>query len=385
MIGFETRKRRVVITYPPLRGSKFGGGEHTMLSAAQALEEKGYEISFIFRSLVDFSIFERNLGIKISSPNVFIYKRLKLPRIMKLCQHFVHPLLTPNIDADLFLNMSADSHPLAMPLKALINDKPIIYYFLGPLLDNIWMVRRYLGTIDHSPILYYRKVVSIIASKIFRKIHNNGLFLANSKYTAMSIKKACGLSSEVLYSPVEVNNYLWKEESKKNLIVASGRLIPSKNFERAIQAIRHLSSDVKLIIFGILINESYYNELLKLIERNDLSDRVKIVIGATLDERARILKKASVFLHCCVEGFGKVVVEAMAAGCVPVVPSVGGQAEFTPREFHYSSFEEMVQKVQEALEAPENLRWNLVSRSIEFDRMHYKKRFIEILQDKGLI
>lgn len=375
---------RAVMVHPPLKKHVFGGGEHTLFSAAQALEEVGYSLSFIFSGRVNLEFFERNLEIRVPKATLHIFRGDALPRVLRLTHHLIHPLLTPDIDAEIYVNMSADSHPLAVPPRALLLGKPIVFYFLRPILDKIWVRSEGFRRGKGLKRFYHNSIISLV-HRIFRKVHDRGLFIANSKYSAESIKRACGLSSEVLYSPVEVDRYLWKGEDKERMVVASGRLIPRKRFELAVKAVKRLDPDVRLIIFGILWDVAYYNKLLKLINDEGLLGRVKIVVGAPVDVRAKTLRKASAFVHCSIEGFGKVAVEAMAAGCVPVVLGIGGQAEFTPKEFHYLTFEEMVQRLREALDAPETLRWELVERSKGFSRDRYKERFIELLRDRGLI
>ena len=57
------------------------------------------------------------------------------------------------------------------------------------------------------------------------------------------------------------------------------------------------------------------------------------------------LTRAKVYFHPMIgEHFGMAVVEAMASGLIPVVPNVGGQTEFVPLKYHFSTIEERRQK-----------------------------------------
>jgi glycosyltransferase involved in cell wall biosynthesis len=52
------------------------------------------------------------------------------------------------------------------------------------------------------------------------------------------------------------------------------------------------------------------------------------------------MSKSKVYLYPVAgEPFGIAVVEAMAAGLIPVVPYIGGNSEFVPQRYHYRTLE----------------------------------------------
>jgi len=219
--------------------------------------------------------------------------------------------------------------------------------------------------------------------EVIERVRRNGLFIAICGYTARKVEDACGMRPELLYGAIEAQVYRWHGEEKEEFMVASGRLVPYKRFELAIKAAKRLGR--KLIILGAVRDREYYEALLRMIRAEGVEELVKILTNLPIEERADILKRAKVFLHCSVEGFGKAVAESMAAGCIPVVPREGGQSEYTPREFQYSSFEEMLQRIEEAFTAPATLSRELSEKAMEFDKPQYKSKFIELLREKGLI
>jgi glycosyltransferase involved in cell wall biosynthesis len=53
------------------------------------------------------------------------------------------------------------------------------------------------------------------------------------------------------------------------------------------------------------------------------------------------MSKSKVYLYPVAgEPFRIAVVEAMAAGLIPVVPYIGGNSEFVPQRYHYRTLEE---------------------------------------------
>lgn len=78
-------------------------------------------------------------------------------------------------------------------------------------------------------------------------------------------------------------------------MVSVTRITPYKNLEKAIYAAKALGK--RLVILGPVRDRLYYRKLLELVEREKLGDRVKILTGLSVKERAKVLKQAKVFLH----------------------------------------------------------------------------------------
>ncbi len=85
--------------------------------------------------------------------------------------------------------------------------------------------------------------------------------------------------------------------------------------------------------------------------------------NASWDKIAELYNRAEIFWHCkgygeddpyMMEHFGMTTVEAMGAGCVPVVINKGGQAEIVTEEsgFKWDSPEELVARTEELARDP---------------------------------
>ncbi len=381
VVAHPLNKPRALIAFSALKGRSIGGGQHEALAAAEALKDAGFRVALLCGGEPDFDELSRELGVKNSVDELFLFNPGSFFPYSGFLKRVIHLLYAPNIRPDLWVNYNADGDPFLIPLNALIDDEVgLVYYFISAHITRLWRTRiSGYGFFKKS----YRAAVSKLIHHIIKRIKRHGVFIAISKYTAKIVEDACRIRPKVLYGSIDGSVYRWRGESKSDFMAASGRLVPYKRFDLAIRAAKLLGR--RLIILGAVRDEGYYEALSKVINRMGLGDEVKILADLSLEERAEILKKAKVFVQCSVEGFGKAVAEAMAAGCIPVVSKTGGQSEYTPREFQYSSFDEMLQKIEEAFDAPSAISREVSERAMEFDMPRFKARFIGLLKEENLI
>jgi glycosyltransferase involved in cell wall biosynthesis len=94
-----------------------------------------------------------------------------------------------------------------------------------------------------------------------------------------------------------------------------------------IPRIAELTEKANFIIIGTVDEaaEQTLRQLTKKVEEAGLRNRIQIFTNRTFDFTVKKLLTAKVFLHTQpMEAFGMALVEAMAAGCVPVAPRNGG-------------------------------------------------------------
>jgi len=150
-----------------------------------------------------------------------------------------------------------------------------------------------------------------------------------SQGVAQDLAKVTGLSVkdiQVIYNPVLTSNLLdkvkqpldhpWFVPGEPPVILGVGRLEPQKDFANLIQAFARVRQirPVRLMILGQGGEES---KLKHLIHQLQLDDDVKMP-GFVQNPYAYMTRSAVFALSSAWEGFGNVLVEAMAAG-VPVV------------------------------------------------------------------
>jgi glycosyltransferase involved in cell wall biosynthesis len=188
-----------------------------------------------------------------------------------------------------------------------------------------------------------------------------------------------GRKAELVYPPVDVENF--KPAQKESLVVSIGRFTPVKNYELTLQVAKRLP-DVKFIIVGRKTsNDPYFDKLAAL-----KPDNVDLIAGATRAEVSILLGRAKIYLHSMIgEHFGISVVEAMAAGCIPVVHNSGGPKEAVGNYgFLYNNVEECVKAIAEALQSNVNSN-DIAEQAKMFSTDNFKKNFIKILESHGFL
>jgi glycosyltransferase involved in cell wall biosynthesis len=171
--------------------------------------------------------------------------------------------------------------------------------------------------------------------------------LGNSQFTSEWIERRWERRSEVLYPPVAIGLV---PAMKENIIVSLGRFIVTdqKNHALQIKAFRQFLSaaprDWRLCLIGFcpdLPQDRAYLDKLRTMS-SDLP--VTFVVNAARPVLWTHLAKAKLYWHATgiggestvspehMEHFGIATVEAMGAGCVPLVPMSGGQPEIVEHE-----------------------------------------------------
>jgi len=152
------------------------------------------------------------------------------------------------------------------------------------------------------------------------------LIVANSNYTKENLKRVGLDSNNVITIPngVDLEKYrnIEAEKFEEPTICTISRLVKYKrvdNLIKAVEIIKKEIADIKLKIIGTGPEEA---NLKKLVSNLSLRENVEFVgFVEDHDDVIRILKASYVFaLPSIVEGFGMVVIEAMAAG-IPYVAS----------------------------------------------------------------
>jgi glycosyltransferase involved in cell wall biosynthesis len=115
---------------------------------------------------------------------------------------------------------------------------------------------------------------------------------------------------------------------RENLVVTVGRIVPEKRFHLFVELARMVPR-TRFVAIGSLSEESSaYYELL----RRTAPENVSFVLSPLRKVRD-FLGRAMAYIHCAEnEHFGITIVEAMAAGCVPIVHDSGGPREIVTND-----------------------------------------------------
>lgn len=302
-----------------------GGTEKRIINLANYLSNKGLQTTIIsFKNNNDYKeeyaeIFRRINTVYLSSYQSKI-PRLLLPFIIFVVLAKVIVLVYRNKYA-LLIGFDYYSWYLVFLLSKLFNKKNIIV----------------VGNNLSKEIEQYSFVVS--------KVHNILLqFILNKTNRIISVSKGVAYNLEtsfsvlrhkikVIYNGVDITKIkeslksIEIEKDSNKTIIACGRLDKQKGYEYLIKAIYLVNKripNIKLLIIGKGILKE---KLIKLM--NDLNLKDKIVFLGFQTKPEMLIKKADIFvLSSLYEGFGNVIIEAMACG----LPVVSTDCFYGPRE-----------------------------------------------------
>lgn len=203
----------------------------------------------------------------------------------------------------------------------------------------------------------------------------NSLVVTNSKFSRQAIINTMITSTHrmasepsIIAPPVcvdELSKAAQSVPSRQDWVLVVSRIHPSKKLENAIvlaHILKQRRIGKKMMIVGNLSKDdscgyNYYEQLLDMVDNYGLSEYVAIKTNVELGKLWYLMQKSKVYFHPMPEEpFGISVVEAMAAGLVPVVPNVGGPTEFVPQKYQFRSPEEAANIVLSALNVSDKER-----------------------------
>ncbi len=167
--------------------------------------------------------------------------------------------------------------------------------------------------------------------------------LCNSGYTLAALKEIFPNvpdTARVVYPAVDFQQYVGGSRERKPAVVSLGRFAPDK---RQLEHIRLASNlpGMPFYISGFASKQKYLNRCKAYLEAHP-TPNAHLLSNLPFDEVTALLKTSRYFLHTAVnEHFGITPVQAVMAGCLPIVHDSGGQRETVPLpELRFSSLDE---------------------------------------------
>jgi len=362
---------------------KFGGGERLLLDQAKVFKDKGIEYVIVcLNRSSEFEKFLNQENIKYfnltdiefkQTPTrreyLFLFFKL-LPKIFKLRKLIRKE--KPNI-------LLSNGFPAVflVPLSVLfLKAKPKIFYvhhsqkqkenFLTRKI-YLWFLRRY------EKIIAVSSATADSLESVFPEIKEKILTIPNGIDTKrFEIKES-------------------KEELRKKLNlpdgilgICVGRLAPFKNQKFLIK----LAKEIKRDDFYILIvgDGDEYENLKKEIEKEKLEDRVRLLGFIPSDEIPYYLKASDIFLYPSLkEGFGIVVLEAMAVGLPVVIFREIYIEEFGNDILVANNEEEFINYARQLVESKsfrEELGSKLKQNVLKLDIRKVAERYLEVFENE---
>jgi len=318
--------KKALIVSPYL--DHLGGGERYMLSVSMVLENLGFQIFFAWDNLAEVAELSTMLGIKLNSPQLD-------PHVKELYfgSNPLH-MYQATKSYDVVVYLSDGSLPL-LGGKLNIIHMQVPFHGVG---GKSWKNRLKKRFIDHV--------------------------IVNSNFTKQIVDQEYGINSLIVYPPVSP---ITCKSPKENIILSVGRFEPSLNAKKQdvlLQAWRALSPLLpgwKLVLAGGSSHEGWILQLKELAG----SFPVEFAVNASHDYLCELYGKSSIYWHGAgygldqtknpelTEHFGITTVEAISAGCIPLVVPYGGQSEIVKSsDLHWTTKEELVDKTLAIIKNP---------------------------------
>ena len=197
------------------------------------------------------------------------------------------------------------------------------------------------------------------------KLYRINRIICNSYFTKSYVDNEYGVKSEVIYPPVEIGTI--KPKKKENLIISVGRfsqLMQAKKQDVLVSAFKKFYDagfkNWQLILAGGV--EIGVNDYVGKLEENSKGYPIQIIKSPSWKMLKDLYGKAKMFWSASgykvdekkepekVEHFGITVVEAMAAGAIPLIYDAGGHKEIISEGengYLWINIKTLLQKTQE--------------------------------------
>jgi len=215
---------------------------------------------------------------------------------------------------------------------------------------------------------------------VLRFLKGTKRLLCNSHYTRDVIASiGIDVDVQVVYPPVSIKEFTPKSETARSGVVSVSRCIPFKNLEEHLFLAKRLKIPLTLICVARRPAEFQYLSHLKRIAPSN----VKFIANASREEVKRVLWRSQVYLSTTRhEQFGIAIVEAIAAGCVPLVRDEGGPREIvTFPELRFETLDDLGGKVLAALAGEYDQIKPSLQRHIQtFDEPRFQHTFLRAIE-----
>ncbi|MCJ7666173.1 MAG: glycosyltransferase, partial [Actinobacteria bacterium] len=231
-----------------------------------------------------------------------------------------------------------------------------------------------------------------------------------SEYSSRWINKYWKKESTILFPPVDTDTFgIGGKNIKEKAILSVGRFFPEhhnkKQYELAatfIKMIEKYPEGMKgytLYLAGGVSNIAGHQEYVESIRKLSAGYPIEVLANVSFERLAGLFKKASVFWHASglgedenahpekFEHFGITTVEAMSAGCIPVVINRGGQKEIITDGvdgFFFDGLQELSDitlKIIRGEVDSDRLRENAFKNCHRFSNSRFEKKLLSIVKE----
>lgn len=367
-----------------------GGESSFTIETINSLSKLGYDIELVTVQKPNFELLSKTYGKRPLIKKVRYIFPLSI-NCFGIYQRLLTTVSSLNLEpADIVINTNGNSLPFKIPPSILC----ILYIHFPAFLhtSSEYYNNKYKKSLFWNAYFKPYQIMAHLLTKSALKRSN--IIFTNSKFTQKAIKKAYpSFDPQVIYPPVDLERFAicFRSNSRENQVLVISRFSPEKQLEKAILIAKTLTN-IKFIIIGNLstANQPYFKYLKKMIKDYGLTYRIKLIPNAANEEMMNAMSTSMIYLHTMNgEHFGISIVEAMAAGLVPVVPSYGGCSEIVPREYLYTDSKEASYCISKNIDEYDNKKRQFVhtiARQFSIENFRQKmKYFIEQAYEKNNI
>jgi glycosyltransferase involved in cell wall biosynthesis len=200
-----------------------------------------------------------------------------------------------------------------------------------------------LRRVAFTPLVY-------VLMKLLERMNEIPLHFVNSMYSEKAIRECYDgrftARMQLLYPPVRIKDWAPPLPMERNGVISVARFSPWKRHEMQLHIV---GDDIPLTMIGGARDQLEIETVKSL--QVAKGNNVKILANQPIENLRQLLWSSKVFLHTAEsEPFGLSIVEAIAAGNIPVIRRLGGAAEIVPfSELTFTSPEEAREIVEKAL------------------------------------
>jgi alpha-1,2-mannosyltransferase len=329
--------------------NKPGGEASLAIHTIESLHDIGYDVDLVTFQKPDFEMISRIYGRMPPLKNIRCLLPFKV-NYFGIYQRLLMSVPKPSYfgDAHVIINTNGDSLPYKIPHSTIC----MLYVHFPISLLSSQNNKYYRSQLWKAYFKPYQTMASTLTK---RALTRSNIVIANSLFTRKALVKAYPeIEAHVLYPPVDIERFTtaYHSESRGRKVLVISRFSPEKQINKILNLAKILDDDINFQVVGSLVpaNWPYFNYINKSINDQGLRHKVKLIPNATNEELIEAMSSCNTYFHAMEgEHFGVSIIEAMAAGLTPIVPSRGGCSEIVSSQYQYKTVEEGAEKISAAI------------------------------------
>ncbi|MEO9295508.1 MAG: glycosyltransferase [Nitrososphaera sp.] len=354
-----------------------GGSGRLAVNTIETLNDMGVDVTLIISQKPDFDRIKRTYNKDIRVDKIKSIFPIGISAF-GIYQRILTLLPSAVAKVDLLINTHGDLLPYHY-----VNKSPLITYCHFP--TRALSMQEYTSKYQKSPFWKaYFAPYDRLTRFLSRPAMVKGTVLTNSRFSQNAIRRLYpDINPPVIYPCADTKSFrqALKSDKREDKVLVLCRFTPEKSVENALLIAK--ASGVRTTVMGSLTpsNRYYYEYLVKMSRSLGVDSLVEFKPNASFDAVIEEMSASKVYLHTMRgEHFGISIVEAMAAGLIPVVPDYGGCAEFVPQQYQYDTIERAARIIQFALSLPFSERKRISEIAELFSEDAFKANMRQVIE-----